>query len=185
MKALCDQKLWCSAGAWASLPPLQCTAPPSCTPSWPCGWVSAHPDLLAVSCVQRLSLCCGLQVHADSIKTLLSIRSMHNVVPAPRTTANGGCQHQQRRGNLWQVPDAKTCIVSLCVQELQKRASGAGISGVEFFAAHPGIAKSGIFERMEASWDKPLSTLLVRAIPCWLSVSHIIWQSPSPASSAA
>lgn len=45
------------------------------------------------------------------------------------------------------------------LQEFQKRLAG---SGIEFYAAHPGIAKTGIFDRMEASWDKPLSTLLVR-----------------------
>lgn len=49
------------------------------------------------------------------------------------------------------------------MQEFQKRLPN---SGIEFFAAHPGIAKSGIFDRMEASWDKPLSTLLVRGLQC-------------------
>jgi len=50
----------------------------------------------------------------------------------------------------------------LAMKEFQKRTAG---SGIEFFAAHPGIAKSGIFDRMEASWDKPLSTLLKLAGP--------------------
>ena len=57
---------------------------------------------------------------------------------------------------------ARPCLA----QELQKRAQAAGVNGVEFFAAHPGIAKTGIFERMEADWTKPLSTILVRS-KCW------------------
>ncbi len=52
-----------------------------------------------------------------------------------------------------------TIVLAHPLQEFQKRLAG---SGIEFYAAHPGIAKSGIFDRMEASWDKPLSTLLVR-----------------------
>jgi NAD(P)-dependent dehydrogenase (short-subunit alcohol dehydrogenase family) len=53
----------------------------------------------------------------------------------------------------------------LAMRELQKRAQASGINGVEFFAAHPGIAKTGIFGRMEADWTKPLSTVLKLAGP--------------------
>lgn len=45
--------------------------------------------------------------------------------------------------------------------------ASSGVSGVEMYAAHPGIAKSGIFDRMEASWSKPLSTVLVSGTQIW------------------
>ena len=74
--------------------------------------------------------------------------------PAPHRRLNDGPQAERLRLN---------GALSCCPQELQKRAQAAGINGVEFFAAHPGIAKTGIFGRMEADWTKPLSTVLVRS----------------------